>query len=65
MYALKKLNLLRVTVEGEVEGLDIHEHGAPAYHPEPAYNVYSVMPPGYGGVRSAPGMPAESVLVET
>jgi Amt family ammonium transporter len=29
--------LLRVSEEGELEGLDIHEHGAPAYHPEPAY----------------------------
>ena len=28
---------LRVSEEGELEGIDIHEHGAPAYHPEAAY----------------------------
>ena len=28
---------LRVSEEGELEGLDIHEHGSPAYHPESAY----------------------------
>ena len=28
---------LRVSEEGELEGIDIHEHGSPAYHPESAY----------------------------
>ena len=28
---------LRVSEEGEREGIDIHEHGSPAYHPEAAY----------------------------
>ena len=32
--------------EGELEGLDIHEHGAPAYHPEFAYMGYSPIPSG-------------------
>ncbi len=31
MYALKQMRLLRVSKEGELEGLDIHEHGIPAY----------------------------------
>ncbi len=35
--AIDAFGLLRVSEEGELEGLDIHEHGAPAYHPEPAY----------------------------
>ena len=35
--AIDAAGLLRVSTEGEQEGLDIHEHGAPAYHPEPAY----------------------------
>ena len=26
------------------KGIDIHEHGAPAYHPEPAYDGYSPIP---------------------
>ena len=41
MFVVFKLinaaGLLRVSEEGEIEGLDIHEHGAPAYHPEPAF----------------------------
>jgi Amt family ammonium transporter len=31
MYAVKATNTLRVSKEGEMEGLDIHEHGGPAY----------------------------------
>ena len=36
-YAIKQMGLLRISEEGEREGIDIHEHGAPAYHPEPAF----------------------------
>ncbi len=31
MYAVKLTGTLRVSKEGELEGLDIHEHGVPAY----------------------------------
>jgi len=31
MYAVKATGTLRVSKEGEQEGLDIHEHGGPAY----------------------------------
>jgi Amt family ammonium transporter len=31
MYAVKATGTLRVTTEGEIEGLDLHEHGFPAY----------------------------------
>jgi len=37
MYAIKAIRgswTLRVDQEGEIEGLDIHEHGTPAYHME-------------------------------
>ena len=34
MYLVKLTRTLRVSEEGELEGLDIHEHGAPAYHME-------------------------------
>jgi ammonium transporter, Amt family len=61
MYSIKAIGQLRISEEGEIEGLDIHEHGAPAYHPEPAYNGYSAMPPGKSGGAS-PGSPA---MVET
>ena len=44
MFTLKALGLLRVSEAGELEGLDIHEHGAPAYHPEPSYEGYSPIP---------------------
>jgi ammonium transporter, Amt family len=31
MYAVKATGTLRVSVAGEIEGLDVHEHGSPAY----------------------------------
>ncbi|MCU1462474.1 MAG: ammonium transporter [Acidimicrobiales bacterium] len=37
MYAIKSIRgswNLRVSADGELEGLDIHEHGTPAYHME-------------------------------
>ncbi len=37
MRGVKLTRTLRVSEEGELEGIDIHEHGAPAYHPEAAY----------------------------
>jgi Amt family ammonium transporter len=35
--AIHAAGMLRISEEGEREGIDIHEHGAPAYRPEPAY----------------------------
>ena len=37
MYGVKLTRTLRVTEAGELEGIDIHEHGTPAYHPEFAF----------------------------
>ena len=37
MKAVMITKTLRVSQEGELEGIDIHEHGSPAYHPESAY----------------------------
>jgi Amt family ammonium transporter len=34
MYAVKATGTLRVGREGELEGIDLHEHGTPAYHLE-------------------------------
>ncbi len=31
MYAVKATGTLRISTEGEIEGLDLHEHGYPAY----------------------------------
>jgi Amt family ammonium transporter len=40
MYVIKKLGYLRVSAEGEIEGIDKHEHGGPAY-PEIMGSVFS------------------------
>ena len=50
---------LRVSAEGEVEGLDLHEHGAPAYHPEYAYMGYSPIPAGVNP-NAVTGAPVET-----
>jgi Amt family ammonium transporter len=42
MYALNSVKLLRVSREGELEGLDLHEHGISAY---PEYVISSVVTP--------------------
>jgi len=39
MYALNSVGLLRVSKEGELEGLDLHEHGISAY---PEYVISSI-----------------------
>jgi Amt family ammonium transporter len=41
MYGVKAIGLLRVSKEGELDGLDIHEHGVPAY-PEYALNHWAI-----------------------
>ena len=45
MFGLKAVGVLRISEAEELEGLDIAEHGAPAYHPEYAYMGYSQLPP--------------------
>jgi Amt family ammonium transporter len=42
MYALNAVKLLRVSKEGELEGLDLHEHGISAY---PEYVISSIVGP--------------------
>jgi Amt family ammonium transporter len=48
--AINAMGLLRVSLDGEQQGLDIHEHGISAY---PEYVISSIHAPA--------GMPAESV----
>jgi Amt family ammonium transporter len=49
---------LRVSKDGELEGLDIHEHGSPAYHVEFGYGMTYTSPAGssgpFGGLGSQP-----------
>jgi Amt family ammonium transporter len=54
MFGLKFMGVLRISESEELEGLDIAEHGAPAYHPEYAYMGYSPIPSAMEGV--APGL---------
>jgi len=56
MYSIKALRgswTLRVSRDGELEGLDIHEHGTPAYHVEfgmgMTYSSPPSLPPNGGG----------------
>jgi Amt family ammonium transporter len=46
MFAVKSLGVLRISEEVELGGIDIHEHGAPAYHPEFAFMGHSAIPSG-------------------
>jgi hypothetical protein len=40
---------LRVSRDGELEGLDIHEHGTPAYHVEFGQGMTYSAPPNLPG----------------
>jgi Amt family ammonium transporter len=64
MFTLKALGMLRVSEAGELEGLDIHEHGAPAYHPEPAYEGYSPIPSFKAGNGGSPTKEFETAMAE-
>jgi Amt family ammonium transporter len=59
MYGIKQTKTLRVSREGELEGLDIHEHGAPAYHMELGTGMSYSTPVGAGGSGAFMGTPAE------
>jgi Amt family ammonium transporter len=55
MYAVKATGTLRVSAEGELEGLDLHEHGSIAY---PEYLVSGsesviLSAPEYGNIKAA------------
>ncbi|HEX5036649.1 MAG TPA: ammonium transporter [bacterium] len=42
MYSLKAIGILRVSAEGEMKGLDLYEHGIPAY---PEYALHAAATP--------------------
>ena len=53
--------MLRVSEEGELEGIDIHEHGAPAYHPEFGMGTsYTTTPSVPGPLVAASGAPSKA-----
>ena len=45
MYSVKATGTLRVSREGELEGLDLHEHGMVAY---PEYVIHTYEPTPHG-----------------
>jgi Amt family ammonium transporter len=53
MYAVKATGTLRISKEGELQGIDIHEHGASAY-PEYALTTGTVAASGHTGPVPAP-----------
>jgi Amt family ammonium transporter len=57
MYAVKATGTLRVSREGEIEGLDLHEHGMVAY-PEYVIHGYEPTPNVKPGVPSPAGLKA-------
>ncbi|HET9729043.1 MAG TPA: ammonium transporter, partial [Acidimicrobiia bacterium] len=63
MYAVKALGVLRISEEMEIAGIDIHEHGAPAYHPETAYMGYSAIPAGKSVTVRAPRPAGDTISV--
>ena len=52
---------LRVSKDGELEGLDIHEHGSPAYHVEFGYGMTYSTPANLSGI----GVPRDVVAEES
>jgi len=61
MYSVKATGTLRVSREGELEGLDLHEHGMVAY-PEYVIHGYDPVPVmSHGSASAAPAkQPATS-----
>ena len=62
MYGVRALGILRISEEIELGGIDIHEHGAPAYHPEFAFMGHSAIPSGDGSRVTLPSSSAGASL---
>jgi ammonium transporter, Amt family len=63
MFGIKAIGALRISEAGELEGLDIHEHGAPAYHPEYAYMGYSPIPSSVSSSPPADGTGPAPIVI--
>jgi Amt family ammonium transporter len=54
MWGVKATRTLRVSHDGELEGIDLHEHGTPAYHMEFGQGMTYTAPLGSGSTIKAP-----------
>jgi Amt family ammonium transporter len=55
MYSIKAIGILRVSVEGEGFGLDLYEHGMPAY---PEYQIADdALPAGVFAITTSQSVP--------
>jgi Amt family ammonium transporter len=64
MWGVKATKTLRISQDGELEGIDIHEHGTPAYHMEFGQGMSYTAPAGTGRLPFSSSSPA-SVGEET
>ena len=64
MFALKRVGVLRVSKAGELEGLDLHEHGAVAY-PEYALAGVGSLSNGQNGNGHHNGHKSDTALPTT
>jgi Amt family ammonium transporter len=58
MYGVKLTRTLRVSEAGELEGIDIHEHGTPSYHPE--FEFMAITLPGITGDTGSGPVPVDA-----
>jgi Amt family ammonium transporter len=62
MWGVKATKTLRVSKDGELEGIDLHEHGTPAYHMEFGQGMSYTAAPGMGSsIGSRSSTPSTSV----
>jgi len=62
MYAIKAIGILRVSIEGEEFGLDLFEHGMPAY---PEYQIADdALPAGVFAVANSQSVPNSSPSID-
>jgi Amt family ammonium transporter len=62
MYAVKATGTLRVSKDGELEGLDLHEHGMLAY-PEYVIHGYEPTPHGSASMQSATAFASQKARI--
>jgi ammonium transporter, Amt family len=52
--------ILRISREGELEGIDLHEHGTVAYHTEFGYGMSTTSPPSEDGASGGVHAPSKA-----